>query len=136
MIALNEVKSDMADSMGQSVPKIKAIVSHDTSIRLGHNVPMDQDDEKIAETAWRQGFRKRLKEARGKRSQKDMAGLLCISRDAYSKYEGARASAMPTRLLPKFAKICGIDLVELIEGPAEPRRSARPVPAPPRRRSA
>jgi hypothetical protein len=31
---------------------------------------------------------------------------------------------MPVRLLPKFAKICGVDLVELIEGPKKAKPQA------------
>jgi hypothetical protein len=130
MIERNEVKSGMDSIMGQSVPKIKAIVSHDYEPSVGQYVQMAEPDDDVAESEWRDGFRARLKAARGKRTQEDMAELLCISRDAYSKYEGSRASAMPIRLLPRFAKICGVDLLELIQGPrAEKQAPKRPAPA-------
>lgn len=116
MIELNEFKSDMAVSMGPAVPKIKPIVSHDYFDRPGHNVPMSEDDEDIAESAWREGFRLRIRTIQGDRTADDMADLLGISRTRYSKYVGARASAVPTRLLPKLAKIGAVSLEWLIEG--------------------
>lgn len=133
MTDLNEVSSDMAAIMGQSVPFCKAISSHDNLEPLGHNVLMGQADENLTETAWREAFRRRLKEARGNRSQRDMADLLCISRDAYAKYEAARASAIPIRLLPKFCKICGVTLQWLIEGEKE-AKATQPAAAPSRHR--
>lgn len=107
----------MLDFMGRSVPKIKANVSHDCDKLGGHNVPMAQDDEIIAESVWREAFRQRLRQVQGDRTQDDMADLLCISRDAYSKYVGSRASAVPIRLLPKLAKIGAVSLEWLVEGP-------------------
>lgn len=127
MIERNDLMSDMPDILGQSVPKIKAVVSHDLILRRGQNVPMAQDDEDIAESLWREGFRARLKEVRGERTQDDMADLLGISRDAYSKYEGKRASAVPTRLLPKIAKIGAVSLEWLITGEVKAKAS-HPVP--------
>lgn len=132
MIERNESKSGMSDSMGLFVPKIKAIMSHDYVEVSGHYVPMAQDDDEIAESAWREAFRARLKHIRGKRTQEDMADLLCISRDTYSKYEGARASAVPTRLLPKIAKIGAVTLEWLIEGEKsikaeQPAKPAKPL---------
>lgn len=117
MIERNESNSGMGDFMGQSVPKIKAIMSHDMKSGLGHSVPMSEDYEDITETAWREAFRQRVRQIQGDRTQEDMADLLCISRDAYSKYVGSRASAMPMRLLPKLAKIGAVSLEWLIEGP-------------------
>lgn len=65
-------------------------------------------------------FRKRIIEARGGRKQAVMAELLGILTNTYGKYEAeSRKSVMPVRLLPRFAKICGVDLVELIEGSAK-----------------
>lgn len=134
MIEVNEVKSDMARTMGQLVPKIKAIVSHDYKRDSGQNVPMVQTEQNQTDLAWEQAFRGRLKQARGARSQADMAELLCITRDAYSKYEGTRGTIMPVRLMPKFCKICAVSLEWLIEGdkvvktekqaPAENRKRA------------
>lgn len=73
----------------------------------------DNDD---TEQRWRQEFRRRVREGRGQRTQEDMAELLGVSPSAYAKYESARASIMPTRLLPRFAKICAMSLEYLITG--------------------
>jgi transcriptional regulator with XRE-family HTH domain len=87
---------------------------------------MQDDDEKIAESKWREEFRQRLIEARGPRTQAVMAHLLGIRTNTYGKYEGGRKSMMPVRLLPRFAQICGKDLVELIEGPRKEKAPAKP----------
>ena len=102
--------------LGQPVHKIKPIVSHDGENSLRHNFGMSKDAEKLAESAWREAFRLRLKTARGVRTQEDMAELLGITQTRYSKYEAKRASQMPPRLLPLFAKICGVSLPWLIDG--------------------
>lgn len=126
MIERNESKSGMHESMGLTVPKIKAVLSHDTVSREGHSVPMSESTEDITETEWREGFRQRLIMARKPRTQETMARLLGISRDQYSKYElKDQPRMMSPRLLPKFADICGVDLRDLIEGPAEPAKVAR-----------
>lgn len=130
MIDWNEVRLDMESIMGQMVPKRKASVSQDSQSVMGHTVLMTQHDDDISDSAWKEAFRQRLKEARGKRSQEDMASLLCISRDAYSKYEGGRASQMPTRLLPKFCKICAVSLEWLIEGDKEAKVAKQPAKQP------
>jgi hypothetical protein len=135
MISLNEAKSDMTENMGQAVPKIKAMVSHDYSSEPGHLVPNMQDDEKIAETVWREQFRQRVRAAQGSRTQQDMADLLGISRDSYAKYVGGRGSVMPVRLLPKFAKICGVDLLDLIEGSKAVKQPATRSFAKPKRKA-
>jgi hypothetical protein len=130
MMEANEFKSDMPCIMGPAVPKNKSIVSHDSISHLGQPVLMDQDDEDIAESAWREEFRERLRKAQGNRTQQVMADLLGISRERYSKYVGGRKSMMPTRLLPRFAMICDVDLLELIEGP---RKEKKAVEKPPQR---
>lgn len=127
MIERNEVKSDMTESMGQSVPKIKAIVSHDYMPVLGHSVPMSQDDENIAETAWREAFCERLREVQGKRTQDQMATVLGISRDNWNKYIN-RGSAVPIRLLPKIAAVGAKSLEWLIGGDKQPKPASKPAP--------
>jgi transcriptional regulator with XRE-family HTH domain len=92
---------------------------------------MEQDDDNRADLAWLEGFRGRLKQARGERSQEDMAYLLGITRDAYSKYEGSRGTVIPTRLLPRFCKICAVRIEWLIEGDREPKQ-VKLVPARPK----
>lgn len=117
----------MPTTMGQSVPKSKVIVSGDCGLVAGHNVPMNNDD--AAESEWRDGFQKRLIAAQGSRTNAVMAELLGISETRYSKYRGARKSMLPIRLLPKFCKICGISLDELIDGAKEPTKKAILKPA-------
>lgn len=128
----NDGKWVMPTVLGQSVPKSKAIVSTDCVQSLGHNVLMEDEDEKQAESQWREGFRQRLITARGPRTQAVMADLLGIRTNTYGKYEGSRKSMMPVRLLPRFAKICGISLESLIEGEkaavAKPQPKAAPKP--------
>lgn len=124
-------KSGMHNSMGQTVPKIKAIVSHDTVGGMGHSVPMAKHDDEIAESEWREAFRQRVREAQGNRTQEKMAKLLGISRDTYAKYVGARGSVMSPRLLLKFCDICDVSFEWLVEGP-EVEASEKPVKTPAR----
>jgi hypothetical protein len=135
MIDRKEANSVMPMLLGQLVPKRKAIVSADCAQLSGHTVLMEEEDEKQAESQWREEFRQRLITARGSRTQAVMAELLGIRTNTYGKYEGGRKSMMPVRLLPRFAKICGISLEELIEGPKDSAAKAIPKPAAkPRRR--
>ena len=48
MTSLKDVIFDMPVSIGQFVPKIKAIVSTDRKDQIGHAVPMEDDHEKLA----------------------------------------------------------------------------------------
>jgi hypothetical protein len=122
MMERNEVNSVMAKLLGQPVPKIKAIVSDDCGKGIGHNVLMEDEDDKLAESLWREQFRLRLIAARGNRSQLVMAELLDVKPNTYSKYEApSRASMMSVRKLPLFAKICGVELEELITGKPRPK---------------
>ena len=137
-----EGKWVMPTSLGQSVPKSKAIVSTDCAQPLGHNVLMADKDNELAESQWREEFRLRIIAARGNRTQAVMADLLGLLTNTYGKYEApGRKSMMPVRLLPRFAKICGIDLVELIEGPKESaakstaKPSTKAAPKPPKRKT-
>lgn len=91
---------------------------------------MDENDEKQAESQWREEFRQRLIDARGNRTQAVMAELLGIRTNTYGKYEGGRKSMMPVRLLPRFAKICGVSLEYLIEGDKSAPAKAAPKAAP------
>lgn len=114
--------SIIESSLGQIVPKFKDFMSTDWGYSSGHYVRMGtDDDDALAESEWREQFKRRLVEARGTRTQADMAELLGFEGDhatnRYGKYEGRRNSMMPVRLLPKFAKICGVTLEWLIGGP-------------------
>lgn len=108
--------SDMIASMGPAVPNVKAMLSRDSGSIAGQVVPMAEAGEELTEKRWRADFKRRLREARGPRSQQDMADLLGLTRDAYSKYEGSRETDFPTRLIPKFCKICGVKVEWLITG--------------------
>lgn len=126
MIERNDVieVASMPRCLGQTVPKVKAIMSRDRFPAVGHNVLMDDDQTNVA---WDAAFRGRLKDARGVRTHEDMADLLCITRDAWNKYENRSAAAVPIRLLPKIAKIAGKPLEWLIEGDkATPAQQAKP----------
>jgi DNA-binding XRE family transcriptional regulator len=74
---------------------------------------MAEDLEKIAESAWREAFRLRLREIQGKRTQEDMAELLGISRDTWNKCVN-RGDMFPIRKLPRLAKLAEMSLEELI----------------------
>lgn len=78
---------------------------------------MDDRIEAIPLSDWEIAFRDRIRRIQGKRTQDDMALLLGISRDRYSKYVGSRMSKMPIWLLPQLARIGGMSIEELIEGP-------------------
>lgn len=122
----NELISTMPKLMGPTVPNVKANMSRDDSSLSGQVVHMDRASEELTERRWRDEFKRRLKEARGLRSQQDMADLLGVSRDAYSKYEGGRETDLPIRLIPKFCKICAVTPEWLILGgekPAAARKS-------------
>jgi hypothetical protein len=134
MIDVKEVKSDMGEIMGQLVPKIKAIVSHDYENARGHTVPMGQDDETVAETAWREAFCQRLRDIQGDRTDSQMATILGITRERWSKYLN-RGSAVPIRLLPKMAATGVKSLEWLIEGPKDvAKKAAKPIDLPARRK--
>lgn len=106
---------------------------------------MDKDD--IGEGEWRRDFRARVRDARaqaggGKMTPDTMAALLGIEAATYRKYEAPRsgdsvsprATIMPARHMPKFCKICGIDLEWLISGPEmQAKKAPAPIPAAKRR---
>lgn len=97
---------------------------------------MAADDDDLAESAWREGFRQRVREAQGNRTQEQMAALLGITRDRWAKIVGARSTAFPIRLLTKFCAICDRDLEWLIDGPPVAKGQARPRKEAPARKRA
>lgn len=80
---------------------------------------MAEDIDDIAESEWREGFRERVREAQGNRTQEHMAKLLGITRDRWAKIVGARSTGFPIRLLTKFCMICDRDLIWLLDGPPD-----------------
>ena len=90
-------------------------MSHDFLSVSGQTVLMD--DRAIPLSDWDIAFRDRIRQIQGKRTQEDMAKLLGISRDRYSKYVGGRKSKMPIWLLPQLARIGEMSVEDLIEGP-------------------
>lgn len=127
MTDLNVVKAEsvsMPGLLGPIVPNIKVILSHDSNLPVGHSGLMAQDVEEIAESEWREGFRQRIREAQGNRTQEQMATLLGITRERWAKIVGARGTGFPIRLLTKFCMICDRDLVWLLDGPSAAKASA------------
>ena len=98
--------------------------------RLRHNVLMEEDDEEIAETKWREAFRLRLRDIQGDRSNEDMGDLLGIDPNRYSKYVGQRLSLPPIRLLPRLAKIGAVRLEWLILGDAAAKKTSKKATGP------
>lgn len=124
----------MPDTVGQSVPKVKARLSRDKKSFVGQDVLMGDLDEDEFDSAWGEAFRQRIRDIQGKRTQEQMAELLGISRDRYAKYVGSRKSKMPIWLLPKLAAIGAITLEELISGP-KPQPAAKSPPVKKRKAS-
>lgn len=113
--------------IGQPVLKGKQILSGDFPRGIRQHVPMEQQQaDRLANSKWRQEFSARVKQARGTRTQQDMAELLGITQTTYSKYEGSRASIMPPQLMPLFCKICGISLYWLLTGEIPQKKSKKP----------
>jgi len=67
-------------------------------------------------SAYKREFTTRIRRAREARGwkQQEMADFLDIRQDKYKQYE--RRSFMPHYLLPKFCKLCAIDLLWLFTG--------------------
>lgn len=89
---------------------------------------MDDDHEKIAESAWQEAFRHRLKKVQGNRTQAGMADVLGISRDTWNKVVN-RGDAPSIRLLPKLATIGETTLEWLITGKEKKASAGRKAPA-------
>jgi transcriptional regulator with XRE-family HTH domain len=70
---------------------------------------------------FREEFSARVKLARESAgyTQEEIASLLGMSQPTYNKYEGSRASIMPTHLQAKFALICRVSLDWLLTGKGE-----------------
>lgn len=107
--------STMAESLGHIVPNCKAIMVRDFKRPVGHSVLMAEDPETIAESAWREAFRLRLRKIQGGRSHEDMAELLGVPPATWNKCVN-RGDMFPTRKLPLLAKLAGVPLESLIKG--------------------
>lgn len=89
---------------------------------------------KTTPTQYRYDFAERLVLARKAAgyTQEQIAMLLDIRQDAYSKYEGGRGedppSILPTYLIPRFCVACHITADWLVSGEGRP-----PIPIPPAR---
>ncbi len=111
-----ESESVMNKEMGQYVPNCKAVLSHDLELSVGHSVQMREQDEKIAESAWREAFVARLRQIQGNRTQEQMSKILGISRDSWNKCVN-RGDQPSIRILPILAALGEMTLAELIDGP-------------------
>lgn len=120
----NDVIVDMAAFLGQSVLKCKPNPSLDVEKPLGHNVRMADTDQ---EAEYKQGFMKRVAEARVARGWKQwqMAEALDIPQDQYKQYE--TRGMMPHRYLWSFCMLANVSFEWLMTG-----KGRRAVPEPPR----
>jgi len=110
----------MQPVLGQHVPTIKPMVSRDCEKAPGQNVLMRDQSEK----QWKADFCARLRQARGRRTRKDMADLLGVSLAAYAKWED-RGSEPPLWLLPKIWKIGEMTPEFLLAGEESPQKPAK-----------
>ncbi len=124
----NELISDMVHVLGQPVLKIKANLSLDDSLSLGHTVRMADSDE---EALFKQEFTKRIALARVARGWKQWqaAEAMGMEQDKYKQYEGR--SLMPHYLIGRFCLVMRVDPVWLITGRGEkPMQPIQAVPEP------
>ena len=126
MIDRNEVKSVMPRVIGLIVLKCKAIQSLDCEMPLGHNVRMAEVE---TESQFKQGFMRRVKEARISRALKqwEIADALGMAQDKYKQYE--TRSLLPHHLIGRFCIICRVDEKWLVTGRGKmaPQEPAEPV---------
>jgi transcriptional regulator with XRE-family HTH domain len=83
--------------------------------------------ETIASSHYTKALQARMRAAREAvgLTQKDMAGVLGISKDAYEKYE--TRSRLPHHLIEPFAVETGLSVSELIAGRDIPRRGTAEI---------
>lgn len=142
MISRKELICDIPNFLGHSVLKRKAILSLDSDLPLGHNVPMAEPE---TETQYKQRFMQRVAEARIARGLKQwqLAEALGMAQDKYKQYEGR--SLLPHHLIGRFCIVTRVDPVWLVTGrgqkplkllqtaDAEPEPIAKPKQSPSKR---
>lgn len=103
----------MARSLGPSVLKVKAKLSHDYHGSVGETAGMA---ERMTETEEKAAFIRRTKQAREARfdSQKPMITILGIPQGTYKQYE--TRTPLPHRFIPKFCAACDVDVEWLLTG--------------------
>lgn len=121
----NEVKSDIAPLLRQSVLNCKDVLTADFFDEVRQTVPM------IGNSLFKQQFlaRTALARERSGRSQEDMAKDLGISQGTYHKYE--TRTPLPHSLIPAFCTLCRITMEWLYTAAVE---LPEPKPRAPRRR--
>ena len=84
--------------------------------------------ETVASSDYTKALQERMRAAREARgyTQKDMANILRITKDAYEKYE--TRSRLPHHLMEPFALATGVSLSVLIAGREIPKRPGSPEP--------
>lgn len=110
-----ESEATMPELLGHIVPNSKAIMVRDLDLAVGHSVPMVENSEKIAASAWQKAFQERLSRIQGKLTHKKMADYLGMDEESWKKCVN-RGSAFPIRKLPKLALLGRIEVEDLITG--------------------
>jgi hypothetical protein len=121
-------RGDMPPSIGQSVLKSKANLSHDTGPELLDPAGMDRMSESEEKAAFIRRTRM-AREARFPEGQKPIYKILGIAQGTYKQYE--TRTPLPYRFIEKFCLACGIDIPWLLTGEGKgPNVVGLPQPAP------
>lgn len=114
MTARNVARSDIDDSIGQTVLEHKAILSLDGELPIGHNVPM----AKKVLTDFECRFLARTYAARKLKfeTQDEIASALQdgMKQDTYKQYEVR--GTLPYELIDRFLKLTGVSYEWLFTG--------------------
>jgi hypothetical protein len=117
MMLRNDVRLDIAKTIGHSVLKRKATPSLDTSQPLGQNVPMVRSKKKVL-SDYELQFLARTFAARNVtgKTQAKFADLLQkgMEQDFYKQYE--TRSMLPHELIDRFLELTGVDPIWLFGG--------------------
>jgi len=113
MIERNEVKSDMVPTLGHTVLKSKAQLSHDHENQMSDYGPMV---DRMSEAEEKAAFIGRVKRARLARFPKQgpILTILGVDQGTYKQYESR--TPLPHRYLPKFCAATGVSLDWLLTG--------------------
>lgn len=136
----NVVSSVMSISLGHTVLKSKANVSHALDHGRWNNPDMA---ERLTETEEKAAFILRVKKAREARfdTQNPMCTILGIAQGTYKQYE--TRTPLPHRYIPKFIAATGVSYVWLLTGegdgppvPEFPKQVPKRMGKRPRRKAA
>jgi len=133
MTSRNEEMSDIHVSLGQKVPKRKAIVSHDDGAPYGLSVLMRKRQGSTGFVAEFLQRTRRARETSGYKTKAELAMLLfpeLSKEDAEGKYKQyERRSLLPHYLIPTFCQLTSVDVRWFVTGQGNmrprPTESAR-----------